>query len=206
MRFMSRLSTEFHKLRELNKKPGITMGELFDALNVRGHALVCLFFASPFMLPIPLPGVSQVISPIIGISAFRLAMNWHPWLPEKIRTKAVPKDTVEKVFSSAEKWLKKIEKFIKPRMLFFCDHAWTRRLNGAAIVLCAGLLALPYPPGTNAPPAIAIFLMSLGILEQDGVLIVLGYVGVVANIVLFSLITFAGYEAVMALFQRFFGV
>ena len=49
-------------------------------------------------------------------------------------------------------------------------------INGLVIFFCGFVLSLPLPiPFTNTIPAIAILLLSMGMMEEDGLFILLGY-------------------------------
>ena len=61
------------------------------------------------------------------------------------------------------------------------------------------LLSLPMPPGFNAPPALAIVLLTLGSLERDGLAVMLGYGLSILNLVLFGGFFVLGYEGLQAL-------
>lgn len=198
-----RLSSKLHRLREHCSAPHTTYGSLVLILNQSGHAFIALFFCVPFVLPIPLPGVSQVFGPVIGLAGFYMMMNWPAWLPKKWESRQISGQNLAKIFGAGEKVLRRVETFLKPRGKL-AQIAWTQRVTGFFILLCAGFLSLPYPPGTNAPPALAILLMSLGTLERDTVVLLAGYVLVFINIVLFTFLTLLGVEGLKLIFEKVF--
>ena len=90
-----------------------------------------------------------------------------------------------------------IDRFIRPRMLLMTHGATINRLNGLALIFAGILLILPLGlvPFSNTLPALAIVFLCAGMLQRDGVFILLGYVMNVVTVIYFGA-PFAG--AVMA--------
>ena len=127
-----------------------------------------------------------------------MALRRGIWFPEKWMNRPLPTRVLRKVFQSAEKWMKRAERWIKPRGAFL-THPSIRTLNGLAIAFCGFLLALPLPPGTNFPPALAIVLLAAGTLEEDGLFLLLGYLAVAMNFVFFTLLPILGLQGIRAM-------
>jgi hypothetical protein len=116
-----------------------------------------------------------------------------PWLPKWIRNRSLKKNDFEKVTNQIIRILHKSEHIIHPRWHFFTSPIFQRFL-GLLLFILAVIIALPIPFG-NLPPAIAIVIISLGMIEQDGLVICIGSLGgsailaIVASIIiaLFSL-------------------
>ena len=89
----------------------------------------------------------------------------------------------------ADRVLVKAERWVHPRMGFMLE-GWRHPLIGVALVMQCIALALPIPiPGNNVPPAIGIVVLALGMLERDGLMIIIGYV---YNLVLWAVLLFFG--------------
>jgi hypothetical protein len=181
-----RLSSELAKLRSLCGENKIPLGLLVDAMSARSHGLLTLFFSLPFMLPIPVPGLSVLFGLIIAAAGLSMAVGRKPYLPKKLLNKEVSGKMIGKILDKATKASKSVERFIKPRGNFIARSGWIRPLNGLMISTCGLLLALPLPPGTNFPPAVAILLLSIGSLEEDAAVMVLGYCMFAVNIAIFA--------------------
>ena len=69
--------------------------------------------------------------------------------------------------------LAKLERLLAPR-LGWLFGAWGDRVVGLVCTLLALVLILPIPLG-NLLPALAIALMSLGLMQRDGIVLLLGY-------------------------------
>ena len=72
------------------------------------------------------------------------------------------------------------------------------RVNGLVVVLSALLLMAPlaFLPFSNTLPALAILLLSIGILQHDGVFVLLGYLFLVLTVFYFALIALMGVQAI----------
>ena len=196
-----RLSTFVESLALKDKLLGdhLTVGQLVDDLHKRGHMVVSLIFAAPFLLPIPMPGLSTVFGAVILLAAIQMTLGQDPWLPQKWRRHTVPITIVEKTLSLLAKVLRRIEFIFKPRLLGLASGRYANQFNGVALIILAVLLALPMPPGFNAPPAMAIILLAIGVLEQDGLAVIGGWILGVLNIALFGGFFVLGYSGLRAL-------
>ncbi|MEK6705215.1 MAG: exopolysaccharide biosynthesis protein [Bdellovibrionota bacterium] len=187
-----RLSFEFERLRHLCQQKDIRLHELLDSLTSRSHALLTLIFALPFLLPLPLPGLSIFFGLIIALAGGAIAAGKKPWLPKIFLQKKVSGHLLGKVIDQGEKASKLLEKIVRPRGTFLLRHPWFRKFNGLVMAICGIFLSLPLPPGTNFPPALAVVLLSVGSLEEDIVILVIGHSMFVLNLLLFGTILFLG--------------
>ncbi len=198
----SRLSDDLKRLRDLAAAGPITLGAFLEELNARGHAFVCLVLAFPFLTPIPLPGLSVPFGLMILMVSFCMGIGIPPWVPNGLKQKQVPSDVLVKALNLTLKVLDRVEFLVKPRGQIFVRFPGIGQLSGAAIAFCASLLSLPLPPGTNFPPALGIVLVSLGFLEGDSVVLLLGYLVVALNAALFGSVAVFGFETVLGLWHK----
>ncbi|MFQ3678630.1 MAG: exopolysaccharide biosynthesis protein, partial [Fimbriimonadaceae bacterium] len=66
------------------------------------------------------------------------------------------------------RWAEFFERFLRPRMRWVYSPGVFRWFLGPVILLAATAMFLPFP-GTNSVPSLAILLIALGLLEEDGV-------------------------------------
>jgi len=198
----SRLSEEFHRLSEFCMGKEITLKELVSHVGSRSQALLSMVLAVPFFIPIPLPGISTIFGAIIMISGFRIAFNKKPWLPSFIARRRISGNLMAKGFMKASKFTKRIEKWISPRAKFLHRHPRIQMVNGLCVMLCGFILAIPLPPLTNFLPAITVFLISLGILEEDGLFIGVGYFFFLLTLTFFTLLPILGVEGMQQMFSK----
>jgi hypothetical protein len=192
-----RLSKVIENLIKVCDRGDLTLGDFLHELSVYGHMLVCLACAAPFLLPIPLPGLSTVFGFVICVASLQIAFNKDPWVPKSWRERQIPAEVVKKIFTALLRVTHYTEKAVKPRLRFFARHPGAVRFNGVVIFVISLLLSLPMPPGFNAPPALAIVLLALGTLERDGLAVMLGYGLSILNLALFGGFFALGYEGLL---------
>lgn len=172
-----KLSEEMAELRSRAGEKAVTLREVIYLLGGRAYLLLVLLLSLPFITPIPLPGLSTPFGLAIGLIALRLSLGQRPWLSKKLQRKVLPAGFIGKVFTFAEKILRFLEKFLRPRVTFLTDTALLRQLHAVLMLAAAVALLLPLPiPFTNSFPAWTILLLAAGLLERDGLFIVAAYV------------------------------
>jgi hypothetical protein len=80
-------------------------------------------------------------------------------------------------------------------------------LNNCVLILGAILLMAPFGliPLSNTLPAFAILCLAVGLLQRDGVCILLGYFANIATIIYFTVLIAGGGLAIREALQHFFG-
>jgi len=160
----------------------IALGELFRFMGERGHAVLMLLLAFPFLLPVPTLGLSAPAGLAIGLLGLCLAARVRPWLPGPLARREIPYQTLEKVVAGLSRAMTRLERLLGPRLR---PMLWPgMRVPLGLAIFAAGVgLGLPIPlPFANAVPALAVVLFALGILERDGLCILAGHA-----VVLFTL-------------------
>ena len=188
-----RLSDQFIELARECEQEVLTVHELIEALGVRGHAFIALLFSFPFVLFIPIPGLSVPFGIVVAIAGFGVTIGFDIWLPRWLMRRSLPGALLSKAFRQSARVLQKSERILRPRLFALSDSAAIRAMSGILIAVSGLILALPLPPGTNFPPAIVGVLLALGILERDGVVLIVGFAAFLLNITVFAgLFYFAG--------------
>ncbi|MEM9141165.1 MAG: exopolysaccharide biosynthesis protein [Pseudomonadota bacterium] len=152
----------------------VTLGWILDQLNERAFGLFLLILALPCCIPF-LYGIPQVVSlPLVFVSVQIVAGRRTPWLPEKLRARQVQVSSLADLARRASPWLKRIEALSRPRL-----GAITRppldRAVGLALILFSASIMVPLP-GTNTVPGFAVALVAMGLLQRDGILVLIGSV------------------------------
>ena len=195
-----KLSEELAELRVRSAEGAITLREVIYMLGGRAYMLLVLLLSLPFITPIPLPGLSVPFGLAIALIALRLSLGQRPWLSKNLQRKVLPAGFIGKVFKLAEKVLRFLEKFLRPRLTVLTDTPFLRQLHALLMLAAALALLLPLPiPFTNSFPAWTILLLAAGLLERDGVFIIAGYVIFALGVLYFVLLG----EAAAHLVQEF---
>lgn len=171
----------------------MTLRGLLETMEGRGKAIVLLLFSLPFCQPIQIPGLSIPFGLAIFWIGVRLGLGRKMWIPKSIGDKQLSSKGLKKCVKKGIWLIKKIQRLAHPRLVFLCETPVFHAINGFVIALLGLFLALPLPiPLTNIIAAWSIFFISLGILEDDGLFILIGYA--------ITLLT-AGFIAFLIIFQ-----
>ncbi len=157
-----------------NQKVAMTVGEIKNALHERGFGILMAIAAIPICLPVPVPpGYTTIFSIPLFIFSIQMALGMRaPWLPGWIEKKRIKRAVLETAIAKANPWLKKLESRMQPRMTYITAHTWERIIGVFSFVFALSI-SLPLPL-TNFPPGCGILIMSLGLLNRDGVTILIG--------------------------------
>ena len=178
---------------------GPSIGELTEAVGEKGFGLLLIVLSLPSALPVPAPGYSTPFGIVIALIAMQmLTGRQNVWLPERLQRIRIRPSLAKKMIGAATKFLRTVEHLIRPR------QQWIRSRIGQAglatvILIMACLMMLPIPL-TNTLPAMVIFLIGVGLSEEDGLLAIgafaVGCVAVVLYGYIIYLVLTQGPEAV----------
>lgn len=162
-----------------SEKERLSIGEMIDSLGDRAFGVLILLCALPNCIPGP-PGLSTVTGLPIVIFSIQLILGSHrPWLPEFLRSRSFVRQDLLNLVRKAEPWLRRLERISRPR-LGGLIHGPAERFAGAVILMLSFILVLPIPLG-NLFPALAIAIIALALMEQDGLAVLVGYVGAILS-------------------------
>ena len=154
----------------------ITLAQIFHILSGKGYAALLILFSFPFCLPIQIPGFSTPFGLILIFLGLRVAFGKRLWWPKWILNKSFSSSIVDKLVNKTIYVMQKMQKFFHPRLQFLTKESHLHRLHGLVVAILAIFLSLPLPiPFTNMLAALPILSMGLGLLEDDGVFILIAY-------------------------------
>lgn len=176
-----RLSAILLAIASAEERDRISIGDLVEALKRRALGALMFIFAVITALPMP-PGVSAIVgAPLVFLSA-QLMLGMNAWLPRIITDRSLSRVDFHRVVRAASPWLARAESIMKPRLEFLAKPP-TIHLVGFVAFVMALLVLLPIP-GANMAPSVAICIIALGLIERDGLWIVLGaLVGIISTAV-----------------------
>jgi len=153
----------------------LSVQEIFEVLATKGTNVFLIFLCLPFCQPLQIPGMSTPFGIVIALIGLRMSIRKHTWMPKFLLAKKISPRIINSIVTKSLWLLEKIKRFVHPRMYWFC-HDVMRTPHGIVIFLMGIFLAIPLPiPLGNLPAAWVIFLISLGLLEDDGLFVALGY-------------------------------
>lgn len=185
----------------MEAKDSISLKDMIGLLGERVFGLSILLFSIPNCLPIPnIAAMSAITGIPIGILGLQMVVGRaHPWLPVALGNKRFSGRRFGKILERAIPAIRKVEVLLHPRLQMMTGKSM-QRLLGVAFVVLATLMSLPIPFG-NMLPGLAIALMAIGLIERDGLVIVLGLLVGAATIALM----FSVADAILSVVQSFFG-
>lgn len=205
---MAKLSVELNRyFFEESRAEKVTLSEILTLAGDSIFGFLFVILALPSALPVPAPGYSIPFGVGMLVLALQLIVGRDlPWLPAKIMNGSMSIDKVQGFLSKGLPWLQKIEALTKPRFSYICNSSVGRILIGLAIAFMSVLMMIPIP-GTNTVPAIGIFVTGLGLVEDDGLISLLGLmicaVGATISISIFIGVIWGGSSLIDVLRQQF---
>jgi hypothetical protein len=173
--FQSRLSTDLETLHARVKDRALTLAELKQALKGRGSAMLLILLALPFCF-VAIPGLSMPFGIVICLIGTSLAIGREPWLPHFIMHRRLSTTRSAQLLTGAIKVARQLEKFVRPRLAFLHAGPGMLRVIGLGIIIASLGLMLPLPiPFSNSIPAWAVVLLAIGMMEKDGLCVLLGH-------------------------------
>jgi hypothetical protein len=159
-------------LRRLNDQAPadhFTLGWLLAGLSRHSFGILLLLLSVIAIAP----GVAIVAGVLLLIPAFEMIAGRHaPVFPGWLAAYPLSTPHLTAVVQRAIPVLRYLERFIHPR--WPTPHEATKRLVGLVVaILSASLVFLPIPL-SGMVPAIAISLIALAYLEEDGLLLLIG--------------------------------
>lgn len=150
----------------------VTIGWILDQFNERAFGLFLLVLALPCCVPF-LYGVPQLVSlPMLFIAGQMSLGRRAPWLPERLRRRTIKTASLADLSRRAGPYLAWFERLSRPRLTAFTRAPLDQGI-GALLAICCLSILTPLP-GTNTVPGIGVAIASLGLLQRDGGLTLLG--------------------------------
>lgn len=187
-------------LNDVRDLPHITLGKVVEHVEEEALLILCLIAILPFMQPIPIPGLSSILGLIVLLQGVGLIVRGRPLLTNKMKNLHITHEKFEIIYKAALKFsvfTSKISAFKHPITNYRAVHV----VCGISIVLAAAFLSLPLPiPFSNLIPALSIFFICIGLLEEDLILIITG-MGITVSVMWMALFS---YHIITEQFQNWF--
>lgn len=174
----------------------IGLGVLVEYLGQRAFGALLLLLSIPNILPVP--GLSTATGFAIILVGLQMAAGRKAlWLPRRVAAASFDRVMFLRVLGRARPWIERVEGWMRRRLTGLTGPT-AERVLGLVIALLAAVLALPIVFG-NQPPALAIALIALGMMEGDGAFVIAGLItGVLAVLIVIAVLF--GMEQAVTLF------
>jgi hypothetical protein len=196
------------KLRNLVRSlppTGITLSELIHRVGNDGLLILAALLTLVFLIPVSIPGVSTVFGAAILLIGLSRLFGRELWIPARLKHRTIATKKLRPLLRKSLSWLGKIERVSKPnRIPWLVAGGSVQHLNNAALILGAVLLMMPFGliPFSNTFPAVALLFLAIGLLQRDGVCVLLGHVSNVLTILYFGVLIAGGGLALRELIAR----
>jgi hypothetical protein len=168
-----RTSDILRKLISDESQKALTVEQIVKALGPASFGTSLMVFSMPEVLPITPPGMSAVmVIPTVIISSQLIRGKREIRLPKVLLKRSIPRKAFAAAVRAILPFLERVERGTRARW-HWASNPVAKRFLGLFILMMAAVIALP-APFTATPPAISIIIISLGMVERDGVLISLG--------------------------------
>jgi hypothetical protein len=167
----------------------VTLAEIVGGLGDRGLGVLIAIFALPNILPsaVPFGNVPTGIPPLIFAIQLALGVD-HLILPGFLARRTVGTQWLKALAPRVAAVLSWFERLLTPRMEWVTD-ARAERIIGIIAIVLAMVSTLPIPFGHNLP-ALGLVLIGLGLIERDGLAILIGAAIGMAGAILLGLVIF----------------
>lgn len=172
----------------LDKTSGeeIKFGEIVKLLESRGFGSL---FMAPALIALLPTGAIPGIPSICGIAIFLIAIqillgNKHPWIPEKFRKITFKREKLVSAIEKIEPVTKKLDQWFKPRLSILTEGFAKRLIALLCAIVGLSMIPLEVIPFAAALPALAVILLAIGLITNDGVVILFAVLAFVISLYL----------------------
>lgn len=163
---------------------------IINSFEDRGFAVLLFFLALPAALPVPAIGLNMIIAlPILLLTLQQIAGRKKVWLPEAVKSRNIKTSHLHGFIDKSLPFIRFTERFVTHRLAFLSSPLATPIIGIFGTVFALSI-TLPVPL-TNTVPAMAIALMSIGIILRDGIAVILGlllgvfWIGLLSYVIMF---------------------
>ena len=168
------------RLETLAKAPDakLTCDDLIATIGAKSHALTVLIFSLLNLLPAP-PGFNFMVGLLIIGLAILMTFDRPVHLWALVGHRRLPLKLLIKLLSILSSLSAQVGRISRPRFLVLTDRR-AQPLIGVFNVLLGLTLLIPIP-FTNMVPSMALVLISLGLINRDGILLLAGMITGIAG-------------------------
>jgi len=157
------------------ENPTLTLDEVVEAFGDRGIGALILVLSLLALVPWPPGGKAVFAAPIILLSIELAVQRNEVWLPRWLLKASLGRGAYRKATERLIRPIRFVENLTRPRLTLFTGPI-SEVFIGLLCVLLAVMMALPIPFG-DMLPGLALVFFALGVMQKDGVAVLLGGVG-----------------------------
>jgi hypothetical protein len=183
-------SVRLSKMLDRAEDSEVSIGWLVEQLGRRSFGLTFLVMAVVALLP----GASTIVGLLVAWPAVQMVLGHDVvMLPRLIARRMVGVDRLARLIGIVTPRLAWIERLIRPRWPLPFETA--KRLTGIVMLFLGLTMTLPVPLG-NVPPALAIMLLALAYLEEDGIAFLIAMIAALASLAITAAMVWGTVETI----------
>lgn len=180
----------------------VTLDDFLAGLQGRSFAFAILALDLPNCIPTGIPWLSTLTGvPMLILLVQYLAGRRVPSLPRFIGKRGLPRGRLQDFLDRARQTIRRLERNVHARHEWAVVGGTPRRLLIAAWSLNILVLALPIP-FDNLLPAWAVLFFCLALIEDDGLMAMLGWTATVVTAAWTSFLLTVGHSAAILILSR----
>ncbi|MBN1869359.1 MAG: exopolysaccharide biosynthesis protein [Candidatus Omnitrophica bacterium] len=187
---------------------GVSLAEIRDLFGQDGLMLLTIFLTIPFMVPVSIPGVSTVFGAAILLIGLSRLLGRNLWLPKRFEERILPAEKLHAGLNQGLKFFRQLERLTHPhRLKNLTSDGLRGAVNNFSLIIGAVLLMAPFGfvPFSNTLPGLALLLLAIGLLQRDGLFILLGHLVNLATFVYFAFLIAGGTVIIQKILSYFTG-
>lgn len=178
----------------------LTLRLLLSGLGRRAFGMLLFVSVLPAFIPVPVGGA--ISGPLVVLIGAQLVLlRRRPWLPRFVAERGFHRRALVRFDRTISPVLARLEHLVRPRLLPLLDQRGAAALTGLLLVLLGVLLSLPIPL-TNYLFGGLLLLFALALLERDGALMLVAWIGGTVAIVVFGVLSGTLLQAVTPWIDR----
>ncbi len=181
----------------------LPLGELLTGLRQSAFGLLLFIGVLPAFIPVP--GLAGALAgPATMLVGLQLLLGRRrPWLPRILAVRAPHRRAVVRLRNMLAGSLRWLEVLVKPRLEWVLDNRLACAATGLQLLALGVLLWLPIP-FTNYIFGGLLLLFAIALLERDGALMLLAWLGGTVAVFMFGVASGSLLELSLSLWQRWF--
>jgi hypothetical protein len=202
----SSLGEQLQSLIDTLPEHSLELGSLLDWVGDEGLLLLSLLLVLVFLIPVSIPGVSTVFGAAILMIGLSRLSGRPLWIPARLKTRPLPAARLRGALKAGLVWVHRLERISRPHRVPSLAHGrLVGVFNNLTFSTAALLLMAPFGfvPFSNTLPAIALLFYAIGLIQRDGVAILLGHAAQIATVIYFGVLIGGGGLAMGSLLQTF---
>jgi len=173
----------------------VTLSVLRERFGPDGLLLLAVFLSLFFTVPVQIPGVGVAFGCVIVMIGISRLRGRPLWMPRRYSARVMSAEKVRAALSRGLVWVRRLERVSHPhRLQGMVTLTVPSILNDVGLILGGVLLMVPIilVPFSNTLPALGVLFLAVGMLQKDGVCVLLGHFANLATLVYFSALAAGG--------------